>query len=137
MHAGAVAQVQTGGVAYLAHVGGFVFGAVTARLFEGSLPSFAGFPPSEGHHTRSEPLFHYFRLEDRQLAVSRQYRHLQTHAPLVSLLLAVPFPEQSAFRACLILGFGPGIKRRFAARRAMRIVPDERKLMCFAFLLVG
>jgi membrane associated rhomboid family serine protease len=35
-HAGAVAQVQTGGVAYLAHVGGFVFGAVTARLFERS-----------------------------------------------------------------------------------------------------
>ena len=36
LHAGAVAQVQTGGVAYLAHVGGFVFGTVTARLFEGS-----------------------------------------------------------------------------------------------------
>ena len=36
VHAGAVAQAQTGGVAYLAHVGGFVFGAVTARLFEGS-----------------------------------------------------------------------------------------------------
>jgi membrane associated rhomboid family serine protease len=36
VHAGAVAPVQTGGVAYLAHVGGFVFGAVTARLFEGS-----------------------------------------------------------------------------------------------------
>src|SRR5229473_2601887 len=34
-HAGAVAQVQTGGVAYLAHIGGFIFGAVTARLFEG------------------------------------------------------------------------------------------------------
>jgi rhomboid family protein len=33
-NAGAVAQVQTGGVAYLAHVGGFIFGAVTARLFE-------------------------------------------------------------------------------------------------------
>jgi rhomboid family protein len=33
-HAGAVAPVQTGGVAYLAHVGGFIFGAVTARLFE-------------------------------------------------------------------------------------------------------
>ena len=32
--AGAVAKVQTGGVAYLAHVGGFIFGAVTARLFE-------------------------------------------------------------------------------------------------------
>jgi membrane associated rhomboid family serine protease len=34
VHAGTVAKVQTGGVAYLAHVGGFVFGAVTARLFE-------------------------------------------------------------------------------------------------------
>ena len=34
--AGAVAQVQTGGVAYLAHIGGFVFGAVTARWFEDS-----------------------------------------------------------------------------------------------------
>jgi rhomboid family protein len=31
---GAVAHVQTGGVAYLAHIGGFIFGAVTARLFE-------------------------------------------------------------------------------------------------------
>ena len=34
LNAGAVAQVQTGGVAYLAHVGGAVFGAVSARLFE-------------------------------------------------------------------------------------------------------
>jgi membrane associated rhomboid family serine protease len=32
-HAGAVAQVQTGGVAYLAHIGGFIFGAATARWF--------------------------------------------------------------------------------------------------------
>lgn len=31
---GVVARVQTGGVAYLAHIGGFVFGAVTVRLFE-------------------------------------------------------------------------------------------------------
>jgi len=31
---GAVADVQTGGVAYVAHVGGFVFGAATARPFE-------------------------------------------------------------------------------------------------------
>jgi membrane associated rhomboid family serine protease len=31
---GSVATVQTGGVAYLAHVGGFLFGAATARLFE-------------------------------------------------------------------------------------------------------
>jgi membrane associated rhomboid family serine protease len=33
-NAGAVANVQTGGVAYLAHVGGFIFGAVLGRLFE-------------------------------------------------------------------------------------------------------
>jgi membrane associated rhomboid family serine protease len=34
---GAVADAQGGGgVAYAAHVGGFIFGAVTARLFEGS-----------------------------------------------------------------------------------------------------
>jgi membrane associated rhomboid family serine protease len=32
--AGSVADVQTGGVAYLAHIGGFVFGVATARLFE-------------------------------------------------------------------------------------------------------
>jgi membrane associated rhomboid family serine protease len=31
---GSVADVQSGGVAYMAHVGGFIFGAVTARLFE-------------------------------------------------------------------------------------------------------
>ena len=34
LNAGSVAQVQTGGVAYLAHVGGAVFGAVTAHFFE-------------------------------------------------------------------------------------------------------
>jgi membrane associated rhomboid family serine protease len=34
VHAGSVAQVQGGGVAYLAHVGGFIFGALTARFFE-------------------------------------------------------------------------------------------------------
>src|SRR5271169_3458260 len=34
VNVGSVATVQTGGVAYLAHVGGFVFGAATARLFE-------------------------------------------------------------------------------------------------------
>jgi len=34
VNAGMVAPVQTGGVAYLAHVGGFVFGALTARLLE-------------------------------------------------------------------------------------------------------
>jgi membrane associated rhomboid family serine protease len=36
VHAGTVAQVQTGGVAYLAHVGGFIFGAVAAHFFEKS-----------------------------------------------------------------------------------------------------
>jgi membrane associated rhomboid family serine protease len=36
VHAGEVAHTQTGGVAYLAHVGGFIFGAVTARWFESS-----------------------------------------------------------------------------------------------------
>ena len=34
VNAGAVANVQTGGVAYLAHIGGCIFGAVTARWFE-------------------------------------------------------------------------------------------------------
>jgi len=33
-NAGSVASVQTGGVAYMAHVGGAIFGALTARLFE-------------------------------------------------------------------------------------------------------
>jgi membrane associated rhomboid family serine protease len=32
---GVVAPQSTGGVAYAAHVGGFIFGAVSARLFEG------------------------------------------------------------------------------------------------------
>jgi membrane associated rhomboid family serine protease len=32
--AGTVADVQSGGVAYMAHIGGFLFGVVTARLFE-------------------------------------------------------------------------------------------------------
>ncbi len=36
LNAGTVANVQTGGVAYLAHLGGFIFGAVTARWFEDS-----------------------------------------------------------------------------------------------------
>lgn len=31
---GALAQVQSGGVAYMAHIGGFIFGALIARLFE-------------------------------------------------------------------------------------------------------
>ena len=34
LNAGAVAKVQTGGVAYLAHVGGCIFGVILARLFE-------------------------------------------------------------------------------------------------------
>ncbi len=34
LNLGAVAQQSTGGVAYAAHVGGFVFGAVATRLFE-------------------------------------------------------------------------------------------------------
>ena len=42
VHAGSVAQVQTGGVAYLAHVGGFIFGAIAARWFEGPRPAFEG-----------------------------------------------------------------------------------------------
>jgi membrane associated rhomboid family serine protease len=33
LNAGSVAQVSTGGVAYLAHVAGFLFGVVTGRLF--------------------------------------------------------------------------------------------------------
>lgn len=32
--AGQITTAQTGGVAYLAHVGGFIFGAIFARLFE-------------------------------------------------------------------------------------------------------
>ena len=34
LSAGSVANVQTGGVAYLAHIGGCIYGAVTARWFE-------------------------------------------------------------------------------------------------------
>jgi membrane associated rhomboid family serine protease len=34
--AGTAAKASTGGVAYLAHVGGMIFGAVTCRLFEDS-----------------------------------------------------------------------------------------------------
>lgn len=33
---GTVADVQSGGVAYMAHIGGMIFGAVSARLFESS-----------------------------------------------------------------------------------------------------
>ena len=38
---GAVAHQPEGGVAYAAHVGGFIFGTVTARLFEGGSPGTA------------------------------------------------------------------------------------------------
>ena len=38
-HAGAVAQVQTGGVAYLAHVGGFIFGAALRACSKVSVES--------------------------------------------------------------------------------------------------
>lgn len=31
---GTVADVQSGGIAYMAHVGGFIFGAVVSRIFE-------------------------------------------------------------------------------------------------------
>jgi membrane associated rhomboid family serine protease len=31
---GALAQTQAGGVAYMAHIGGFVFGLILGRLFE-------------------------------------------------------------------------------------------------------
>jgi membrane associated rhomboid family serine protease len=42
INAGAVTNnVQTGGVAYLAHIGGFIFGVATGKLFEGRRP-FAG-----------------------------------------------------------------------------------------------
>lgn len=34
---GTIADSSSGGVAYLAHVGGFIYGAVTGRLFEGSI----------------------------------------------------------------------------------------------------
>ena len=41
LNLGAVARLrqQSGGVAYAAHVGGFIFGAVTARLFESRRPT--------------------------------------------------------------------------------------------------
>ena len=32
---GAFSDVQTGGVAYIAHIAGFLFGVITARIFEG------------------------------------------------------------------------------------------------------
>ena len=39
---GAVADVQSGGVAYLAHIGDAVYGALTARLFEDPRRRLAG-----------------------------------------------------------------------------------------------
>lgn len=39
---GTIAQQPAGGVAYAAHVGGFIFGTVTARLFEGRTRPAAG-----------------------------------------------------------------------------------------------
>jgi membrane associated rhomboid family serine protease len=43
LNVGAVASVQHGGVAYMAHVSGFLFGALTVRLFRRAQPTFA--PP--------------------------------------------------------------------------------------------
>jgi membrane associated rhomboid family serine protease len=40
---GAVADVQSGGVAYAAHVGGFIFGAISARFFERPAADYADF----------------------------------------------------------------------------------------------
>ena len=40
---GALATVQSGGVAYMAHVGGFIFGMLTCRLFEARRPRGAGY----------------------------------------------------------------------------------------------
>ncbi len=42
MEAGALATVQAGGVAYMAHIGGFIYGAIAARAFEQHIP-----PPPE------------------------------------------------------------------------------------------
>jgi len=41
VHVGQIAQAQTGGVAYLAHVAGFLFGVVIARLFQRRSVSYA------------------------------------------------------------------------------------------------
>ncbi len=40
VNAGQVAQAQSGGVAYLAHVGGFIFGVIFARIFVRSRPGY-------------------------------------------------------------------------------------------------
>lgn len=44
LNVGSVAAVQHGGVAYMAHVSGFLFGALTVRLFRRKQPTFA--PPN-------------------------------------------------------------------------------------------
>jgi membrane associated rhomboid family serine protease len=36
INAGQVTQAQSGGVAYLAHIGGFIYGVAIARLFQRS-----------------------------------------------------------------------------------------------------
>ena len=58
-NAGAVANVQSGGVAYLAHAGGFLFGVVTARLWEakGSLQLLVvKYRPQRGSRWQSNPV---------------------------------------------------------------------------------
>ena len=44
LNVGTVASVQHGGVAYMAHVSGFLFGALTVKLFRRKQPTFA--PPN-------------------------------------------------------------------------------------------
>jgi membrane associated rhomboid family serine protease len=44
LNVGRVASVQHGGVAYMAHVSGFLFGALTVKLFRRKQPTFA--PPN-------------------------------------------------------------------------------------------
>jgi membrane associated rhomboid family serine protease len=46
---GSVASVQHGGVAYMAHVSGFLFGVLTVKLFRRAQPTFAP-PPSWPRH---------------------------------------------------------------------------------------
>ena len=44
VNVGSVAKVQHGGIAYMAHVSGFLFGALTVKLFRRKQPTFA--PPN-------------------------------------------------------------------------------------------
>ncbi len=46
INVGSIAAVQHGGVAYMAHVSGFLFGAATVRLFRSKQPTFV--PPTPG-----------------------------------------------------------------------------------------